>query len=107
MLATEAKSSPKIANSKYDPIDSEMSEMSGRTAGRMLAYRANLNKIGKVNHECIPACSTAFAFEYLISFRAEHNDADRDITGIKGLLFRNRLNGGETIVSKIQSWRNK
>ena len=25
-------SSRKIANSKYDPIDSEMSEMSGRTA---------------------------------------------------------------------------
>ena len=33
----------------------------------------------------------AFGFEYLISFRAEHNDADRDITGIEGLLFRNRL----------------
>ena len=34
---------------------------------------------------------TAFGFEYLISFRAEHNDAsDRDITGIEGLLFRNR-----------------
>ena len=35
----------------------------------------------------------AFGFEYLISFRAEHNDADRDITEIEGLLFRNRLNG--------------
>ena len=46
---------------------------------------------------------TAFGFEYLICFRAEHNDADRDITGIEGLLFRNRLNGGEKIVSKIQS----
>ena len=50
---------------------------------------------------------TAFGFEYLISFGAEHNDADRDITGIEGLLFRNRLNGDEKIVSKIQSWRNK
>ena len=50
---------------------------------------------------------TAFGLEYLISFRAEHNDAHRDITGIEGLLFRNRLNGGEKIVSKIQSWRNK
>ena len=50
---------------------------------------------------------TAFGFEYLISLRAEHNDADRDITGIEGLPFRNRLNGGEKIVSKIQSWRNK
>ena len=49
---------------------------------------------------------TAFGFEYLISFHAEHNDADRD-TGIEGLLFRNRLSGGEKIVSKIQSWRNK
>ena len=48
-----------------------------------------------------------FGFEYLISFRAELSDADRDITGIEGLLFRNRLNRGEKIVSKIQSWRNK
>ena len=30
-LATDEKSSRKIANSKYDPIDSEMSEMYGRT----------------------------------------------------------------------------
>ena len=50
---------------------------------------------------------TAFGFEYLISFHAEHNDANRDITGIEGLLFRNRLIRGEKIVSKIQSWRNK
>ena len=50
---------------------------------------------------------TAFGFEYLFSFCAEHNDADRDITGIEGLPFRNRLNGGEKMVSKIQSWRNK
>ena len=42
---------------------------------------------------------TAFGFEHLISFRAEHSDAYRDITGIEGLLFRNRLNdGGEKIV---------
>ena len=44
---------------------------------------------------------TAFGFEYLISFRTEHSDADRDITGIEGLLFRNRLNGGEEMVLKI------
>ena len=50
---------------------------------------------------------TLFGFEYLISLSAEHNDADRDITGIEGLLFWNQLNGGEKIVSKIQSWRNK
>ena len=31
---------------------------------------------------------TAFGFEYLISFCVEHSDADRDITGIKGLLFK-------------------
>ena len=74
----------------------------------MLAYRANLNKIGKVPHEsAFLRARTGFGFEYLISFRAEHNDADRDIMGIEGLLFRNRLNGGEKIVSKIQSWRNK
>ena len=51
-----------------------------------------------------PRARTAFGFEYLISFCAEHRDADRDITGIEGLLFRNRLNRGEKIVSKIQSW---
>ena len=28
---------------------------------------------------------TVFGFEYLISFWAEHSDADRDITGIEGL----------------------
>ena len=44
---------------------------------------------------------TASGFEYLISFRAEHSDADRDITGIEGLLFRNRLNRGEKMVLKI------
>ena len=43
---------------------------------------------------------TAFGFEYLISLRAEHSDADRDITGIEGLLFRNRLNGDEKMVLK-------
>ena len=74
-----------------------MSEMFGRTAECWHTY-----KIGKVPHECIPASSrTAFGFEYLISFRAEHSDADRDITGIEGLLFRNRLNGGEKMVLKI------
>ena len=44
---------------------------------------------------------TAFGFEYLISFRAEHRDADRDITGIEELHGRNRLNGGEEMVLKI------
>ena len=44
---------------------------------------------------------TAFGFEYLISLRVEHSDADRDITGIEGLLFRNGLNGGEKMVLKI------
>ena len=44
---------------------------------------------------------TAFGFEYFISFRAEHSDADRDITGIEGILLRNRLNGGEKMVLKI------
>ena len=44
---------------------------------------------------------TAFGFECLISFRAEQSDADRDITGIEGLLLRNRLNGGEKMVLKI------
>ena len=45
---------------------------------------------------------TAFGFEYLISFRAEHNDADTDITGIEVLLFRNRLNGGEKLSRRFK-----
>ena len=71
--------------------------MYGRTAECWHTY-----KIGKVPHECVPACSdNVWFFEYLISFRAEHSDADRDIKGIEGLLFRNRLNGGEQMVLKI------
>ena len=73
-----------------------MSEMYGRTAECWNTY-----KIGEVPHEALLRARTAFGFEYLISLRAEHSDADRDITGIKGLLFRNRLNGGEKMVLKI------
>ena len=50
---------------------------------------------------------TTFGFEYLISFRAEHSDADRVIKESEDFFFRNGLNGGEKIVSNIQSWRNK
>ena len=64
-------------------------------------------KWGKSLMNAFLRARTAFGFEYLISFRAEHSDAERDITGIEGLLFRNRLNGGVKIVSNIQSWRNK
>ena len=69
--------------------------MYGRTAECWHTY-----KIGKVPHAFLRA-RTTFGFEYLISFRSEHSDADRDITGIEGLLFRNRLNGGEKMVLKI------
>ena len=58
-------------------------------------------KSGKSLINAFLRARTAFGFEYLISFRAEHSDADRDITGIKGLLLRNRLNGGEKMVLKI------
>ena len=58
-------------------------------------------KSGKFLMNTFLRARTAFGFEYLISFRAEYSDADRDITGIEGLLFRNRLNGGEKIVLKI------
>ena len=83
-----------------------MSEMSGRTAECWHTGQIS-TKSGKSLKNAFLRARTAFGFEYSISFRAEHNDADRDITGIEGLLFRNRLNGGEKIVSKIQSWRNK
>ena len=64
-------------------------------------------KSGKSLMNAFLRARTTFGFEYLIRFHAAHSDADRDITGIEGLLFRNRLNGGEKIVSNIQSWRNK
>ena len=64
-------------------------------------------KSGKSLMNAFLRARSAFGFEYLISFRAEHSDADRHITGIEGFLFRNRLNGGEKMVLKISIWRNK
>ena len=58
-------------------------------------------KSGKSLMNAFLRARTAFGFEYLISLRAEHSDADRDITRIEGLLLRNRLNGGEKMVLKI------
>ena len=58
-------------------------------------------KSGKSLMNAFLRAQTAFGFEYLISLCAEHSDADRDITGIEGLLFRNRLNGGEKMVLQI------
>ena len=56
----------------------------------MLAY---ITKSGKSLMNAFLRARRAFGFEYLISFRAEHSDADREITGIEGLLLGNRLNG--------------
>ena len=58
-------------------------------------------KSGKSLMNAFLRARTAFGFEYLISLRAEHSSADRDITGIEGRLFRNRLNGAEKMVLKI------
>ena len=58
-------------------------------------------KSGKSLMNAFLRARTAFGFEYLISLRAEHSDADRDITEIEGLLFTNRLNGDEKMVLKI------
>ena len=58
-------------------------------------------KSGKSLMNAFLRARTAFGFEYLISLRAEYSDAVTDITGIEGLLFRNRLNGGEKMVLKI------
>ena len=52
-------------------------------------------KSGKSLMNAFLRARTAFGFEYLISLRAEHSDAYRDITGIDGLLFRNRLDRGD------------
>ena len=51
-------------------------------------------KSGKSLMNAFLRARTAFGFEYLISLRAEHSDADRDI-------LRNGLNGGERMVLKI------
>ena len=83
----DGKFSLKIANSKYDPIDSGLSEMSGRTAECWHTGHIS-TKSGKSLMNAFLRARTAFGFEYLISIRAEHNDADRHITGIEGLLFR-------------------
>ena len=64
-------------------------------------------KSGKSLMNAFLRARTAFGFEYLISFRAEHSDADRDITGIEGLLFRNRLNEGEKMVLKMTKRKKK
>ena len=58
-------------------------------------------KSGKSLMNAFLRARTAFSFKYFISLCAEHSDADRDITGIEGLFFRNRLNGGEKMVLKI------
>ena len=58
-------------------------------------------KSGKSLMNAFLRARTVFGLEYLISLRAEHIDADRDITGIERLLFRNRLNEGEKMVLKI------
>ena len=58
-------------------------------------------KSGKSLMNAFLRARTAFDFEYLITLRPEQSDADRDITGIEGLLFRNWLNGGEKMVLKI------
>ena len=60
-------------------------------------YAGIHTKSGKSLMNAFLRARIAFGFEYLISLRAEH----RDITGIEGLLFRNRLNGGEKMVLKI------
>ena len=44
-------------------------------------------KSGKSLMNAFLRARTAFGFEYLISFRAEHSDADRDITGIERTSF--------------------
>ena len=58
-LVTNKKSSRKIANSKYDPLDIEMNECLGELKA---GIQVNLNKTGKVPHECIPACSDSVWF---------------------------------------------
>ena len=58
-------------------------------------------KSGKSLMNAFLRARTAFGFEYLISLCVEHSDADRNITGIEGLVSRNRLNGGEKMVLKI------
>ena len=55
-----------------------MSEMSGRTAEGWHTGQIS-TKSGKSLVNAFLRARTTFAFEYLISFRAEHSDADRAI----------------------------
>ena len=52
-------------------------------------------KSGKSLMNAFPRARTAFGFEYLISFPAEHSDTDRDITGIDQ----------RTSFQKLTKWR--
>ena len=45
-------------------------------------------KSGKSLRNAFLRARTAFGFEYLISFRAEHSDTDRDITGNRRTSFQ-------------------
>ena len=52
---------------------------------------------------------TAFGFEYLISFRVEHSDAEilRESKDFFSEIDEIDTRSKKEIVSKIQSWRNK
>ena len=63
-----------------------MSEMSGRTAEGW-HMRKMVTKSGKFLMNAILRARTTFGFEYLISFRAEHSDADRVIKESKDFFF--------------------
>ena len=58
-LATDEKSSRKIANSKYDLIGSDMNECLGELRAATLGKSS---KIGKVLHEYILACPDSVLF---------------------------------------------
>ena len=64
-LATDERSSRKMANSKYDPIGSEMNECLGELKAAIVG-KSLQNR--KSPHECIPACArTTCGFDYLTS----------------------------------------
>ena len=106
MLATDRKSSPKIANSKYDPINSEMSEMSGRTAEDWHRGKSQQNRESPSwMHSCVlgqrlvlniwlaSALNTAMLTEILWELKDIFFEID-EIEARKSSW-------------KIQSWRNK
>ena len=69
----------------------------------------SLNNLGKSLMNAFLCARTAFCFEHLISFRAEHSDAAIlwELNDFFSKIDEIDTKNKEKTVSKIQSWQNK